>query len=330
MLLRTEWEHSLKRDFEFAPMATPAENTREIRPSNITDQSVMLHARQIRAIFDSVTNRIIELVEHQVNEVQKATGKPPRTILVVGGFGRCRPFIRGALKFEFDGRSSSSSTTERGHKRARTTAKNDIHILSDTGDMPWAAICRGAVLAKLEDNARLESRKARFSLGFPQSIVASTDDNKREGQWDSLFGCHMVPNVMTRILKRVSSLSNIVFWLYLGTSPRNINKCSDAYQIYREIASAPPTRSYTKCWLFPRHRLLKSQTKRSTRPRSSYIQAKSRQRDGRSGTKISKNGAPWSSKCLAHYISSLFMRARLADDPTFSITICISILAAKV
>lgn len=202
-LLRNEWEHAIKRGFEFT---TPsAERTRDIKLSTVTEDSVTLHDHQLRQAFNSVTTQILELVQRQVEQVKKATdGQLPKAILVVGGFGRC-PFIRGALKHKFAGGNINSRRNPKVPKRAKKSIDSAIHIMSDTGDMPWTAICRGAVLAKLADNARIESRKARMSFGFVQSVYAA---DAEEGTWDNLFGRHMIKNAMTWILRRVSLTSH--------------------------------------------------------------------------------------------------------------------------
>lgn len=194
-LLRTEWEHSIKRDFDFA--AARLDGSRRINLSTVTDQSIAINNQQLRDAFDSITTQILKLVQRQADDVKSATGgRAPKAILVVGGFGRC-PYIRGALNAKFGGGGGRSS---RGPKRARTAVDNGIHILSDTGELPWAAICRGAVLAKLKDNARIESRKARFSFGFVQSVVASPEEG---GVWNNLFGSYMITDTMTWVLHRV-------------------------------------------------------------------------------------------------------------------------------
>lgn len=219
-LLRTEWEHAIKRDFEFS---TSADNTRKIRLSTVTDQSITLHDTQMRQVFGSVTTQILDLVQRQVEEVKKVSGgKAPKAILVVGGFGRC-PFIRGALKHKSAGGGVSGGGDRHSGpktKKARievTSGANTsgIPIMTDTGDMPWVAICRDAVLSKLGDNARVESRKARFNFDFPQSTIALPEEG---GKWDSLFGRHMIPDTMTWVLKRVRWYSRtkcpVAVWPY--------------------------------------------------------------------------------------------------------------------
>lgn len=204
-LLRNNWEHAIKRDFEFS---NSTGKPRTISVSAVTNhvRSITLLDPQLRRVFDSVTTPILGLVQRQHDEVKKTNGgKAPKVILVVGGLGRC-PYTRGALKDKFGGGVGSGSDRDKGPKtkRARTgataEASSGVPIMTDVGDMPWLATCHGAVQSKRRDNARVESRKARFNFGFPQNNFARPEEG---GKWDDLFGRPMIPNMMTWVLKRV-------------------------------------------------------------------------------------------------------------------------------
>lgn len=266
----------MKRGFEFT--SSPTDRSRTIKLSTVTEDSINLHDRLIRKAFNSVTTQILELVQHQVEQVKKATdGKLPRAILVVGGFGRC-PFVRGALKHKFSGggAGNGSSQGSRAPKRAKKSVDNAIHIMSDTGEMPWTAICRGAVLAKLADNSRIESRKARMSFGFVQSVYAAEGE---EGTWDNLFGRHMVKNAMTWILRRVS----LTFHLSINQTSRTLTVlelCTN-----RETVSPLPTKSSSK----PSPFLLRKLRIRITKLNFTRTAAKSRQHASRTEIPPLKN-----------------------------------------
>lgn len=199
-ILQNNWEHSIKRDFDF--VIDEVDRFRQIELSSVTNEYINLHDNQLRDIFGSVTNRILDLVQRQVDAVKEAQGgRPPKAIALVGGFGRC-PFVRGALihRFGGDGGGVVGGLMPRTKKAMTARAKKDpIFILSDAGDLPWTAICRGAVLSKLAENAHIQSRKARYSFGFIQNGL-----DQEGGIWDPLLGCHVIPDMMTWILKRVS------------------------------------------------------------------------------------------------------------------------------
>lgn len=193
-LFYTEWEHSIKRDFVYRGSG----HARKISLSNIAERSVSIHDDQLREAFNTVTVEILDLVQRQIEEIKRVTNnETPKVILLVGGFGRC-PFVREALREKY---GPKTKVLNKERKRARVLAgESGIQIVSDSGDMPWSAICRGAVEGTIEANVKVKSRKARVSIGFMQSLHSSQEEG---GIWDSLFGCHMIPNHMTWVLRRV-------------------------------------------------------------------------------------------------------------------------------
>lgn len=200
-LLSEQWQQSIKRSFKW-------EGTGRVWPvilSNITPtiDSVPLHEDEIRNVFEeSVMPKIIELIKRQIEDVKKAhEGKAPRVILPVGGFGRC-PYVLQRLREEFEGVSAASKKTKRGGKKKQKIGCPGIEIHSETGEMPWTAVCRGAcqygMRAQL-NNSLVKSRISRISVGFAHIEPGSEEEG---GKYVPGFDTYMIPDLMKWVVKK--------------------------------------------------------------------------------------------------------------------------------
>lgn len=200
-LLSEQWQQSIKRSFKW-------EGTERLWPvilSNIapTVDVVNLHEDEIRDVFEnSVMPKIIELIKRQIEEIKKVHGgKAPRVILPVGGFGRC-PYVLQRLREVFEGVSVTSKRTKRGGKKKQKLDYHGIEIHSETGEMPWTAVCRGAcqfgMRAQL-NNRLVKSRLSRISVGFCQIEPGSKEEG---GEYKPGFDTYMIPDHMRWVVKK--------------------------------------------------------------------------------------------------------------------------------
>jgi Ethanolamine utilization protein EutJ (predicted chaperonin) len=119
-----------------------------IRRGRLTIKPAEMHA-----IFEPVIEKIIELVRGQI----RATNKPIRAILLVGGFGQ-----NNYLK-----------------ERLRATFGQSMDVLQPPN--AWTAIVRGAVMMGLANSSSklasvsLESRAARKHYGIELSFEFEAD-----------------------------------------------------------------------------------------------------------------------------------------------------------
>lgn len=199
-LLFDEWQTSIKRNFDWKG----TDRTWPVTLANVDDSlDVHLHEDQLRDIFEnSVMPKILDLHDRQIEQVKKAHGgKVPRIILPVGGFGRC-PYVLQGLREDVERINRSSNVVKNsGNKKQKLTGP-EIELLSDTGEMPWTAICKGACqfgMRAQRNNRLVASRSSRVSVGFIQNEPGSSEDG---GIYMPNFDCYMIPNAMRWVVKK--------------------------------------------------------------------------------------------------------------------------------
>lgn len=203
-ILSEQWQHSIKRSFKW-------KGTGAVWPvilSNLTANVdvVRLHEDEIRDCFEgSVMPKIINLINRQIEQVKKAHGgNVPRIILPVGGFGRC-PYVLQRLREEFEGSSVASKSTKKAGKKKQKLGSQEIEVHSETGEMPWTAVCRGACQfgMRTQLNTRLvKSRSSRISVGFYQNEPGTAEDG---AVYMPDFDAYMIPNFMRWVVKKACS-----------------------------------------------------------------------------------------------------------------------------
>lgn len=207
-LLSEQWQHSIKRNFEWESKSKGRKWP--VTLSNVPRRKVDLDQDQIRDVFeDSVMPGILRLIRSQIEAVKKAHGKVPSIILPVGGFGRC-PYILRRLRDEFNGDNVTSEQTKRGGNKRRKVSGPRIEVHSDPGEMPWTAISRGACISGMRAQLKqslVTSRKCRTSVGFIHSVPGKQEQG---AVWQQEFGCHVIPGVMRWVIKKASySFANV-------------------------------------------------------------------------------------------------------------------------
>lgn len=201
-ILSEQWQHHIKRSFKWA-------RTGKVWPVILSNANpnvdvVLLHENEIRDVFEgSVMPRTIDLIKGQIERVKLAHGgKGPRIILPVGGFGRC-PYVLQRLREEFEGSSVASKSAKNGGNKKQKLDCPGVEIHSETGEMPWTAVCRGAcqfgMRAQL-NNRLVKSRSSRISVGFVQNEPGSEEEG---GEYMPVFDVYMIPNFMRWVVKKV-------------------------------------------------------------------------------------------------------------------------------
>jgi hypothetical protein len=154
--LNDEWEHGIKRHYDGSDssdlqiqLPSEAEFQRGFNQAEID-----LTSAEIMSVFDPVANDVEALIMSQVRQVQQTYLKDPKYIILVGGFGRCSYLY--------------SKLCKSGSVKA---AAPGVDILQASGDRPWTAICRGAVIRglmtgnNLPQSISIASRISRASYG---------------------------------------------------------------------------------------------------------------------------------------------------------------------
>ncbi|KAI1299420.1 hypothetical protein F5Y03DRAFT_408771 [Xylaria venustula] len=142
-IMEIDWEKGIKRTYygEQSSYHIDLGAQGDLRPEIVLDKE------DLNNIFDSVYDRISELVDGQVGAILKKTGDMPKFIVLTGGFGRCE-YVYRALCQQYEGR---------------------IEILFEANDRPWTAVARGAVLsglAHITNQGQIHSHVSRFSYGW--------------------------------------------------------------------------------------------------------------------------------------------------------------------
>ncbi|RYP49926.1 hypothetical protein DL768_004462 [Monosporascus sp. mg162] len=163
-VMNDDWEHNIKKTSDINKTWTI---DLLIRLKRCT---VTITPEQMQAVFRTTVSQIETLIDNQIEAVDQKTGQRPKVLILVGGFSQCR-FISNPLRQRYG---------------------DDIVVLQQRGERPWAAVCRGAVvLASLGHgllNGRIEvrSRVARMSYGWTYSAFPFDKDvhDERDKAWD--------------------------------------------------------------------------------------------------------------------------------------------------
>ncbi|KAK2772863.1 hypothetical protein CKAH01_13767 [Colletotrichum kahawae] len=154
--LNNDWENNIKtsfvgedEDFYFglpAECRAPGSSQRGVKRK----KNLMFDLNDLTEVFDPVVNRTTKLVKKQIDSVLRKTGRNPKKVILVGGFGRS-DYLRIRLQKEI------------GHA---------TEVLQSSGNRPWSAISRGAVIQGLTQRSlapglsvNIKSRVSRMSYG---------------------------------------------------------------------------------------------------------------------------------------------------------------------
>ncbi|KAI1391073.1 uncharacterized protein F4822DRAFT_442208 [Hypoxylon trugodes] len=136
---------------------------------------------EVRTLFDSLKPEIEKLVRRQVIAVQEKTLRPPKYILLVGGFGQS-PYLYNSLK-----------RTYNGH----------VTVFQGKGSSPSSCVSRGAVICGMKQQVLIHSRISRFSYGFVlDKPFEKGVHHKDDKYFDESRGYYMAQDQMEWLVKR--------------------------------------------------------------------------------------------------------------------------------
>ncbi|KAI8719009.1 hypothetical protein NCS52_00681200 [Fusarium sp. LHS14.1] len=193
--LNDGWEHGIKPQF-----ANQQRTWLVDLPDACNDTPRKLKRRrtfeltsdEILSVFSPIVDKIVSLVRRQCDAIERKYSEPPKHIVLVGGFGRCR-YLFDRLQTEFES-----------------------SVLQAQGSKPWTAICRGAVVHELSKqnfsadiSVKVEARIARMSYGICHS--SSFDDLKHlqtDKYWCVQERKYLAKNQMTWFLKEGDDITS--------------------------------------------------------------------------------------------------------------------------
>ncbi|EEU48642.1 uncharacterized protein NECHADRAFT_90172 [Fusarium vanettenii 77-13-4] len=193
--LNDGWEHGIKPQF-----ANQQRTWLVDLPDACNDTPRKLKRRrtfeltsdEILSVFSPIVDKIVSLVRRQCDAIERKYSQPPKHIVLVGGFGRCR-YLFDRLQTEFES-----------------------SVLQAQGSKPWTAICRGAVVHELSKqnfsadiSVKVEARIARMSYGICHN--SSFDDLKHlqtDKYWCDKERKYLAKNQMTWFLKEGDDITS--------------------------------------------------------------------------------------------------------------------------
>ncbi|KAI8228109.1 hypothetical protein K4K54_002426 [Colletotrichum sp. SAR 10_86] len=198
-LLNGDWEHGIKQQFEGQErdwhMKLPSECQAKSTPQRgiKRKRNLILTCDDLRPAFDKISEKIASLVQKQIDGVLLKSGKLPKNVILVGGFGRCR-YLRSYLRSNID---------------------ESINLMQSTGTKPWTAICRGASIHGLTQQSltdgfsvSVKSRIARVSYGVAMSVKFDPKKHLAEDKfWCDVAQRYMAGSQMEWFLEQGTDIS---------------------------------------------------------------------------------------------------------------------------
>ncbi|KZL87999.1 hsp70 family chaperone [Colletotrichum incanum] len=236
-VLNGDWEHGIKQQFDSQMRDWHIKLPPECMANGKSQQGIkrkrnlMLNLQDLLPVFEPIANKISSLIQKQIDGVRTKSGKLPKNVILVGGFGRCR-YLRSHIQSAID---------------------KDIALLQSTGTKPWTAICRGAVIQDLTQqnlspglSVSVRSRSARASYGTTFSIKFDKKHSAGSKMWCKDEQKWKVYNQMDWFLKQgadVSSTSPVreEFYRLFTSAPQEISGT-----LYITSAWPPPSELNSK------------------------------------------------------------------------------------
>ncbi|KAK9436327.1 actin-like ATPase domain-containing protein [Metarhizium brunneum] len=173
-LSREEWQRILNDNWEngIKPGFTNNNKSWTVRIpycASLADvrhpKDIILGRDDIWSVFKVVLGEVASLVLDQIREANRKYKRPPKYVMLVGGFGRSRAlydYLRKEIGLRF----------------------RSVDILQDEGIDPWTAICEGAVINGLKNQKSqtsaqhilVDSRFARASIGTTYNDLPFDED----------------------------------------------------------------------------------------------------------------------------------------------------------
>ncbi|TQN64011.1 Heat shock 70 kDa protein 12A, partial [Colletotrichum shisoi] len=176
-LMNGDWEHGIKQQFDARPRDWPVTLPAGcIKPGPsrrmMKKETITLNHSDLLPVFETISQKIIKLIQEQIDGIRATSGKLPKYVILVGGFGRCR-YLSSRLQLALG---------------------DAVELLQSQGTRPWTAICRGAVIQGLTRqnlgigiSVRVSSRIARMNYGVKFSTRFDPKLHRLESKcWDEI------------------------------------------------------------------------------------------------------------------------------------------------
>ncbi|KAF5589279.1 uncharacterized protein FSUBG_11191 [Fusarium subglutinans] len=180
----------------------------------------------IFSVFSPIVDKIEVLVRRQVDAIHDKYQEKPKYIILVGGFGRSR-FLFNHLQERF-GRI----------------------VLQSSGNKPWTAICRGAVVQGLVRHnpfanlgVEVEARVARMSYGIKYTTLFIEGHHKEADKtWSHVYQHYRAKNQIAWFLREGEDISGKRSVLHSYVRLLEAPSFKGSEQIYCSASCAPPGR----------------------------------------------------------------------------------------
>ncbi|CAZ85793.1 unnamed protein product [Tuber melanosporum] len=181
-----EFNDSLKRNFTDSEdedlFTCPVPGIADDPTAGIEAGMFIIDRDDMRKIFNPVVQKVAQLVQQQVDEVEKLMTRQVKALLLVGGFGESE-YLRSRLQAEI-----------------RTRSGSEISILQPPN--AWTAVVRGAVMRGLEGEM-VRIRKVARNYGNSCSVPFMEGYHpKRDGYIDPHDGEYMCRNRMRWYIRK--------------------------------------------------------------------------------------------------------------------------------
>lgn len=165
-----------------------------------------LSTSEVASIFRPVVDDVLELVDDQMKK-STAIGKPPKAIILVGGFGQSR-YLFKRIKSRFAGDSTagdgaSSKTSSDTKSLMSSTPSTDKGLLVMQPSSAWTAVVKGAVLRGVSGHDLVSSRKSRRYYGLRLNVVFQEGVHPVSAKfWDDYDQCYRASNQMVWMVRK--------------------------------------------------------------------------------------------------------------------------------
>ncbi|KAI5807184.1 hypothetical protein EDC01DRAFT_638392 [Geopyxis carbonaria] len=148
---------------------------------NIEDGFHSMTNQEVQDIFDPIVDKVIALVQQQIDAVE-TKGEEVAAILLVGGFGSSQYLLKKLKETNW------------------ACKKNDRQIPTLQPVNARNAIARGALQRGIEGRSIVEKRRSRRFYGFKHEDIRGIDSHPQK-TWNNVYDCWAVSDRMAWVIK---------------------------------------------------------------------------------------------------------------------------------
>ncbi|KAH6664839.1 hypothetical protein B0J14DRAFT_606807 [Halenospora varia] len=236
--MEKEWEYNVKRNFDGSvgpwnvqlPQRSETSRSASLKAVFKTKKEsniLSLHGEHLTVIFSDVVNKIVDLLRDQVEGIKAKTGKPPKVIILVGGFGENR-YLHQQVEKIFNPEQRSPPP-----------------LLIQQPSRAWSAVCRGAVHQGAFGAKVVVNHVSKYYYGptYMRSWIEGRFDERDKvfsERWQQWHAVRQMDWYLKKDddVKKVQSVEHTFDNLY--KTPAELQKCS--YTIFYSESDNPGTR----------------------------------------------------------------------------------------